>query len=153
MLWNHRMFLRSGDVKYMDVFERTLYNGFLAVVSFEGNTFFYPNPLEVDGITKFNQGVCGRSPWFDCSCCPVNVVRILPYLPGYIYATRGDEVYVNLYIGNQAELELGEQTLRLSQNTNYPWDGGVELTIENEEDIQAIFKLRVPGWARNEVPT
>ena len=151
MLWNHRMFLRSGDVKYMDVFERSLYNGFLAGVSFEGNTFFYPNPLEVDGVTKFNQGVCGRSPWFDCSCCPVNVVRILPSLPGYIYATRGDEVYVNLYIGNQAELELGEQTLSLSQNTNYPWDGGVELIIENEEDIQATFKLRIPGWARNEV--
>jgi DUF1680 family protein len=151
MLWNHRMFLRSGDVKYMDVFERTLYNGFLAGVSFEGNTFFYPNPLEVDGITTFNQGVCGRSPWFDCSCCPVNVVRILPSLPGYIYATRGDEVYVNLYMGNQAELELGEQTLQLTQKTNYPWDGGVELTIENEKDIQATFKLRVPGWARNEV--
>lgn len=151
MLWNHRMFLKSGEVKYMDVFERTLYNGFLAGVSFEGNTFFYPNPLEVDGVSKFNQGVCGRSPWFNCSCCPVNIVRILPSLPGYIYATKGDEVYVNLYMGNRAELELGEQTLKLSQNTNYPWDGGVELTIENEENIRATFKLRVPGWARNEV--
>ncbi len=151
MLWNHRMFLRSGEVKYMDVFERTLYNGFLAGVSFEGNTFFYPNPLEVDGVSKFNQGVCGRSPWFDCSCCPVNVVRILPSLPGYIYSTKGNDVYVNLYIGNQAEIELEDQTLQFSVDTNYPWDGQVRLTIENDESIPANFKLRVPGWAQNEV--
>ncbi len=151
MLWNHRMFLRSGDVKYMDVFERTLYNGFLAGVSLEGNTFFYPNPLEVDGITRFNHGVCGRSPWFNCSCCPVNVVRVLPSLPGYIYATRENEVYVNLYLSNQAELEWGDQRLTLTQKTNYPWDGKVELTIESDGKIDAAFKLRVPGWAQNEV--
>ncbi|MDA0194014.1 MAG: glycoside hydrolase family 127 protein [Bacteroidetes bacterium] len=151
MLWNHRMYLRSGEVKYMDVFERTLYNGFLAGVSFEGNTFFYPNPLEVDGVSKFNQGVCGRSPWFDCSCCPVNVVRILPSLPGYIYATKGANVYVNLYLGNSAEIEIGDQKLELSQITNYPWDGKVEILIENEKNVEAGFKLRVPGWVRNEV--
>ncbi len=151
MLWNERMFLKSGSVKYMDVFERTLYNGFLAGVSFEGNTFFYPNPLEADGFTKFNQGVCGRSPWFDCSCCPVNVVRILPSLPGYIYATRGNEVYVNLYIGNKAEIPMGDQILQLSQTTNYPRDGKIELEVLNSEAIAADFKLRVPGWARNEV--
>jgi DUF1680 family protein len=151
MLWNHRMFLRSGEVKYMDVFERTLYNGFLAGVSLEGNTFFYPNPLETDGVTKFNQGVCGRSPWFDCSCCPVNVVRILPSLPGYIYATRGNELYVNLYIGNQAEISLGDQTIKLSQKTNYPWDGKVELKILSDTNIDATMKLRIPGWVNNEV--
>ncbi len=151
MFWNHRMFLRSGEAKYMDVFERTLYNGFLAGVSFEGNTFFYPNPLEVDGVSKFNQGVCGRSPWFDCSCCPVNVVRVIPSLPGYIYSTRGQEVYVNLYIGNEAQVSVGDQTLKLVQNTNYPWDGKIELIIQNQEEIPATFKLRVPGWARNEV--
>ena len=151
MLWNHRMFLRSGESRYMDVFERTLYNGFLAGVSFEGNTFFYPNPLEVDGVAKFNQGVCGRSPWFDCSCCPVNVVRILPSLPGYIYATSGKDVFVNLYIGNESELDLGDQTLQLSQQTEYPWDGKVILTIGNEQPVVAIFNLRIPGWTRNEV--
>ncbi|MEM7373053.1 MAG: glycoside hydrolase family 127 protein [Bacteroidota bacterium] len=151
MFWNHRMFLRSGDVKYMDVFERTLYNGFLAGVSFEGNTFFYPNPLETDGVHTFNQGVCGRSPWFDCSCCPVNVVRVLPSLPGYIYATDGQDVYVNLYIGNSAEIDLGAHTLQFSQQTNYPWDGKVVLRIENEDEVEANFKLRVPAWARNEV--
>ena len=151
MLWNHRMFLRSGDVKYMDVFERTLYNGFLSGVSFEGNTFFYTNPLEADGVTRFNQGVCGRSPWFECACCPGNLARILPALPGYIYATRDDEVFVNLYMSNQAELDLGKGTLRLSQNTNYPWDGGIVLTVDSEKAIKATLKLRVPGWARDEV--
>jgi len=151
MLWNERMFLKSGNVKYIDVFERTLYNGFLAGVSFEGNTFFYPNPLESDGFTKFNQGVCGRSPWFDCSCCPVNVVRILPSLPGYIYATRGKEVYVNLYMGNKAEIPMGDQMLQLIQTTNYPRDGKIELEVLNRETIAANFKLRVPGWVRNEV--
>ncbi len=151
MLWNHRMFLKSGNVKYMDVFERTLYNGFLSGVSFEGNTFFYPNPLETDGVGKFNQGVCGRSAWFDCSCCPVNVVRILPSLPGYMYATKGNEVFVNLYISNTTEIPLENETLQLSQKTNYPWDGKVEIEVSNDEPIDASIKLRVPGWARNEV--
>ncbi|MGI9545070.1 MAG: glycoside hydrolase family 127 protein, partial [Cyclobacteriaceae bacterium] len=151
MLWNHRMFLRSGEVRFMDVFERTLYNGFLSSVSFEGNTFFYPNPLESDGITEFNHGVCGRSPWFGTSCCPVNIVRVMPSLPGYIYATIEDEVYVNLYIGNKARVDVNGQTLNLTQTTNYPWDGKVEITVKNEKPIPMTFNLRVPGWSRNEV--
>jgi len=151
MLWNHRLFLLKGDVKYMDVFERTLYNGFLAGVSFDGNTFFYPNPLESDGVTKFNQGTCGRSPWFDCSCCPVNVVRVMPSLPGYIYATRGEEVFVNLFIGNKAEFDVSGKKLGLVMTTNYPWDGKVNLLIENDESVPANFRIRVPGWVRNEV--
>ncbi|MCG8308897.1 MAG: glycoside hydrolase family 127 protein [Cytophagales bacterium] len=151
MLWNHRMFLLKGDVKYVDVFERTLYNGFLSGVSFEGNTFFYPNPLETDGKTKFNQGVCGRSPWFDCSCCPVNVVRVLPSLPGYIYATKEKEVYVNLFIGSKAALDIGNKSLSIIQKTNYPWDGKVEFTVESNEQVNAKFNIRVPGWFRNEV--
>ncbi|MEM6630361.1 MAG: glycoside hydrolase family 127 protein [Bacteroidota bacterium] len=151
MLWNHRLFLRSGEVKYMDVFERTLYNGFLAGISFEGNTFFYPNPLEIDGVTKFNQGVCGRSPWFDCSCCPVNIVRILPSLPGYIYASKGNEVFVNLYMGNSADIPVEGGTLSVRQETDYPHEGKVILIIENPTPVPAAIRLRVPGWARNEV--
>ena len=120
-------------------------------VSFEGNTFFYPNPLEVDGVAKFNQGVCGRSPWFDCSCCPVNVVRILPSLPGYIYATNGKDVFVNLYIGNEAELEVNGENLQFTQQTNYPWDGEITITVQNEAPVNAHFNLRIPGWTRNEV--
>ena len=151
MLWNHRLFLLQGDVKYMDVFERTLYNGFLSGVSIEGNTFFYPNPLEADGVSDFNQGFCGRSQWFGCSCCPVNVVRVLPSLPGYIYATRDEDVFVNLFTGNQAEFEVNDQPLAIEQKTNYPWDGRVEITINNTEVVPAQFNIRVPGWFRNEV--
>jgi DUF1680 family protein len=151
MLWNHRLFLLHGDVKYMDVFERTLYNGFLSGVSFEGNTFFYPNPLETDGVNEFNQGVCGRSPWFDCSCCPVNVVRIIASVPGYIYATRDEDVYVNLFIGNRAEIDVNGRQLEIQQKTNYPWDGRVEIAINNPEAVPAQFNIRVPGWLRNEV--
>ena len=151
MFWNHRMFLRSGDVKYMDVFERILYNGFLAGISFEGNTFFYPNPLETDGIATFNQGVCGRSPWFDCSCCPVNVVRVIPSIPGYIYAVADNSVYVNLYMSNEADLEMGETKFKLSQETSYPWKGDVKITIESDIPEETKLLLRIPGWLRGEI--
>ncbi|MGQ8335242.1 glycoside hydrolase family 127 protein [Sunxiuqinia sp. A32] len=151
MLWNHRMFLRTGEVKYMDVFERTLYNGFLSGVSFEGNKFFYPNPLESDGEFKFNHGNCERSPWFDCSCCPVNIVRILPSLPGYVYATKEDQLFVNLYIGNSAEIQLGDEKVSISQTTNYPWEGKVLLEVNNDISKSMTLNLRVPAWVRNEV--
>ncbi|MEN8230978.1 MAG: glycoside hydrolase family 127 protein [Bacteroidota bacterium] len=151
MFWNHRLFLLHGDAKYMDLFERTLYNGFLSGVSFEGNTFFYPNPLESDGVSGFNQGVCGRSPWFDCSCCPVNVVRVMPSLPGYIYATRDEDVFVNLFIGNRAEFEVNGRSMEIEQKTRYPWDGKVEMTFGNKRSIPATFHIRVPGWVRNQV--
>jgi DUF1680 family protein len=145
------MFLRSGDVKYMDVFERILYNGFLAGISFEGNTFFYPNPLETDGVATFNQGVCGRSPWFDCSCCPVNVVRVIPSIPGYIYAVEDNSVFVNLYMSNEADLKLGEANIKLRQETDYPWDGNVKVTIESDIPAETEILFRIPGWLRNEV--
>ena len=151
MFWNHRMFLRSGDVKYMDVFERILYNGFLAGISFEGNTFFYPNPLETDGVANFNQGVCGRSPWFDCSCCPVNVVRVIPSIPGYIYAVEDNSVYVNLYMSNEADLKVGETNFSLRQVTSYPWDGDMKIIIDSDISEETRFLLRIPGWLRNEV--
>lgn len=128
MLWNHRLFLLKGDSKYMDVFERTLYNGFLAGVSMEGDTFFYPNPLEFDGVYTFNQGSVGRKPWFDCSCCPVNVVRMIPSLPGYIYAVREHEVFVNLYINSQASLQVAGTPLTITQQSQYPWNGTILLS-------------------------
>lgn len=150
MLWNHRLFLLTGDVKYMDVFERTLYNGFLPGISLEGDTYFYPNPLESDGIYKFNHGMIKRSPWFDTSCCPVNIVRVLPSLSGYIYSTKGRDIFINLFIGNTTELDIDGKKIKLSQTTKYPWDGSVKLKIEEvDKDLSAGLKIRVPGWARN----
>lgn len=151
MFWNHRLFLLNQDVKYMDVFERILYNGFLSSVSFKGDTFLYPNPLESDGIYKFNQGVCGRSEWFDCSCCPVNIVRFLPSLPGYIYAKKEEDVFVNLFIGNSSKIKIKDNFLLINQETNYPWDGKVKFNFDNKEPISARLNIRVPGWFRNSV--
>ena len=151
MLWNHRLFLRSGDVKYFDVFERILYNGFLSSVSFQGDTFLYPNPLESDGKFKYNRGVCGRSEWFDCSCCPTNIVRFLPSLPGYIYSTKDEKIFVNLFIGSSAKIAINNQNLLLKQTTNYPWDGKTEFTFENKQPISAELNIRVPSWSAGSV--
>ena len=151
MFWNHRLFLLNQNVKYMDVFERILYNGFLSSVSFKGDTFLYPNPLESDGKYKFNQGVCGRSEWFDCSCCPVNIVRFLPSLPGYIYAKKEEDIFINLFIGSNSKIKINDDLLLLNQKTNYPWDGKVIFTFNNSKPIPAKLNIRVPGWFRNSV--
>jgi DUF1680 family protein len=149
MLWNHRMFLLKGESKYMDVFERIMYNGFLAGISFEGNTFFYPNPLEFDGKQKFNQGAVCRSPWFNCSCCPVNIVRTIPSLPGYIYAINGNDLYINLFMNSEASLNAGGKDFTIIQETEYPWDGKVKFRISSSHSFPASFHIRIPGWAKN----
>ncbi|PKP26307.1 MAG: six-hairpin glycosidase, partial [Bacteroidetes bacterium HGW-Bacteroidetes-22] len=143
MLWSQRMFLLTGEAGYIDVLERTLYNNFLAGASITGSSFFYPNPLESDG-SHF------RSPWFDCACCPTNVSRFMPSLPGYIYAIRGDEIYTNLYMGNKARLEIDGEDVVISQQTNYPWDGKVIIGFEKTIGKRFKMALRIPGWARNE---
>lgn len=150
--WNNRLFNLSGDVKYMDVLERTLFNGVIAGISLKGTEFFYPNPLESDGKYQFNQGACSRSAWFDCSCCPTNLIRFIPAIPGLIYAQQDKTLYVNLYMSNEAEVQLENKLqLRISQQTAYPWDGKVKLEVNPKEDGNFTIKLRIPGWARNEV--
>ena len=145
-LWNYRMFLLRGDAKYLDVLERTVYNGFLVGVSLEGNRFFYPNPLEFDGHYPFNHGRTTRSPWFGTSCCPVNVVRFIPSLAGMIYATREDALYVNLFVPNSSRVDVRGTDLRVRQTTNYPWDGRVRLEVDPKEPTRFELRVRVPGW-------
>ncbi|MCX6877808.1 MAG: glycoside hydrolase family 127 protein [Verrucomicrobia bacterium] len=149
-LWNHRMFLLHGEGKYIDVLERVIYNGFLSGVALSGDRFFYPNPLEHDGGLPFNHGRPERAPWFDCSCCPVNVVRFIPSLAGFIHATRGDELYVNLFIGGEARARVGGTDVVIRQQTRYPWDGRVTLTVEPAAASEFTLRVRIPGWARNE---
>ena len=150
-MWNHRMFLLHGDGKYLDVLERTLYNGLLSGVSLQGDTFFYVNPLSSDGAWAFNvRAGAVRSPWFTTSCCPTNVVRLLPSLPGYTYAHQDDRLFVNLYIGGNATIPLIASEVRLTQETSYPWSGAVKLTIDPSEPTEFALHLRIPGWARNE---
>jgi DUF1680 family protein len=141
-MWNHRMSLLHGDAKYIDVLERIIYNGFLSGISLSGDKFFYANPLASDG--KYQ-----RSPWFDCACCPTNIVRFMPSLPGYAYAQKADNVYVNLFIGGSAEIELPGNTVRLRQQTRYPWDGDVKITVEPERTGRFSVYVRIPGWAQN----
>lgn len=149
--WNNRLFNLTGDVKYTDVLERTLYNGVISGISLDGTTFFYPNALEADGKYTFNRGTCSRQEWFDCSCCPTNLIRFLPAVPGLIYAKEKDTLYVNLYIANQAEVDLGATQVKLTQETDYPWKGRVKITVNPSVSDKFTLKLRIPGWARDEV--
>ena len=149
---NYRLFLLHGQSKYYDVLERSLYNGLISGMSLEGNGFFYPNPLESDGQHE-------RQPWFGCACCPSNLSRFIPSLPGYVYAVkekRGEVsgesgVYVNLYLSNSATLKVGGKEVALTQQTNYPWDGDVRLTVDKNKAGLFALKLRIPGWVQNRV--
>lgn len=147
VFWNHRLFLLHGDGKYLDVLERTLYNGLLAGVSLSGDRFFYPNPLEADGEWGFNQGAATRQPWFGTACCPGNMTRFLPGLPGYVYATDDDGLFVNLFVGSEATVPIGGQTVTVRQRTGYPWNGDVRVAIEPLQAAEFSVRLRMPGWA------
>ena len=147
--WNHRLFLLHGDSKYIDVLERSLYNGVISGLSLEGTLFFYPNTLQHDGENPFNQGVNGRSPWFNCSCCPSNLSRFVPSVAGYAYAAREEKIYVNLFVNSEATLETPGGRLTLLQHSNYPWDGLIRLEILNSKPADANINIRIPGWARN----
>ncbi len=151
VFWNHRLFLLHGNARYLDVLERTLYNGLLSGISLSGDRFFYPNPLESDGKYEFNQGEKTRKPWFDCACCPVNVARFLPSFPGYVYASQDDGLYINLFVSGKGKVRLGRSLVEISQETRYPWDGGIRITVDPEKPREFAIYIRIPGWARNEL--
>lgn len=150
VFWNHRQFLLHGHGKYIDVMERTLYNGVIVGVSLEGNTFFYPNPLASDAAYKFNKGAACRQPWFGVACCPGNIARFLPSIPGYIYAVRNRELYINLYTAGTGEIDLEGRSVKINQETNYPWDGQVKINLEPESPDTFAVMVRIPGWARSQ---
>ena len=141
---NYRLFLLHGDSKYYDVLERTLYNGLISGVSLEGNGFFYPNPLE-------SMGQHQRQAWFGCACCPSNICRFIPSLPGYIYAVKGHDVYLNLFLSNSATLDVAGKKVALTQTTNYPWEGETKVVIDKNTAGDFNLKVRIPGWLRNKV--
>jgi DUF1680 family protein len=143
VFWNYRMFLLHGDARYIDVLERTLYNGVLSGVSLSGDRFFYDNPLESNGTHE-------RAPWFGCACCPGNITRFIPSVPGYVYATDQSGVYVNLFIAGRAFLSDSEGRIELQQKTEYPWSGDVVLTVGPDRPRKFTLHVRIPGWARNQ---
>ncbi|MCV9387258.1 glycoside hydrolase family 127 protein [Reichenbachiella ulvae] len=149
--WNHRLFMLDGDKKYYDVIERTLYNGLISGLSLDGQKFFYPNALESDGEYKFNQGACTRKGWFDCSCCPTNVIRFIPAIPGLIYAREDNNVYVNLYIDNEAEIDVDGQKVHIKLESGFPWSGKGRVIVNSSQPVDFNLYLRIPGWSMGEV--
>ena len=149
-LWQQRLFLLHGESKYADVLERVMYNGLISGVSLDGMAFFYQNPLEFNGKTKLYQGQVVRAPWFEVSCCPPNICRFLPSVPGYVYAVKEDTLFVNLFIGGRADVEIDGVTASLKQETRYPWDGAVKIAVDPERQKIFTLAVRIPGWARNE---
>jgi len=142
--WNYRLFLLHGDAKYYDVLERTLYNGLISGVSLDGGSFFYPNPLE-------SMGQHQRQAWFGCACCPSNVCRFIPSVPGYIYAVRDDELYINLFMSNTSDITLKGKKINLIQTTEYPWDGSVGIEVNPASKQTFALKIRIPGWLLGKV--
>ena len=142
---NYRMFLLHGESKYYDVLERSLYNALIDGVSLDGGTFFYPNPLESDGSHE-------RQAWFGCACCPSNICRFIPSVPGYVYAVKDNSLYVNLYMANTMDVEVEGRKVSMSQETSYPWNGDIKVKIDrNSHRRPFILKLRIPGWVQGEV--
>ena len=141
---NHRLFLLHGESKYYDVLERTLYNGLISGISLDGGGFFYPNPLQ-------SMGQHQRKPWFGCACCPSNVCRFIPSLPGYIYAVKDNDVYVNLFMANDVNLTVKGKKVSLKQTTEYPWNGDVNVEVTRNSAGQFAMKIRIPGWVQGDV--
>ena len=138
--WNYRMFLATGEAKYMDVLERALYNGVISGVSLSGDKFFYDNPLE-------SQGEHDRQRWFGCACCPGNITRFMASISGYTYATQASDIYVNLYIQGSADLQTESGHVALTQTTDYPWNGTVTIKVDPEQAGSSFaLRLRIPGW-------
>ncbi len=144
VFWNHRLFLLHGDAKYIDVMERSLYNNVLSGVSLTGDRFFYPNPLESHGQHQ-------RSEWFGCACCPSNISRFIPSVPGYIYAQNERDVYINLYAGSATAFDIAGNSVAISQESGMPWKGDVQIDVSPDEPVTFSLYLRIPGWARGEV--
>ncbi|MEZ5103725.1 MAG: glycoside hydrolase family 127 protein [Draconibacterium sp.] len=140
VFWNYRMFLMTGDSKYMDVLERSLYNNVLSGVSLSGDHFFYPNPLESEGQHQ-------RSEWFGCACCPSNISRFIPSMPNYIYAQKDDRIYINLFVPSTTAFDTEKGTLTLTQNSNMPWDGNISVKLQPENPVKSKLYIRIPGWA------
>ena len=150
VLFNYRMFLASGDAKYVDVAEVALYNNVLAGVNIEGNRFFYVNVLEADGKKAFNHGRAGRSPWFSTACCPSNIARLIPQVPGMIYSHTDNDIYCGLYASSVTDILLNSGNIKLTQETNYPFDGKINIEVSPETDgSEFILWLRIPTWCND----
>ena len=148
--WNHRMFLLHGDSKYMDILEKSLYNGLISGVGMDGNSFFYTNAMEIKDMYQHKDMEAARSGWFVCSCCPTNVTRLIPSVPGYVYAQKGNDIYVNLFISGTSTLSIDKKAVLIEQQNNYPWDGNLIFKVAPKSPTAFALRVRIPGWAQNQ---
>ena len=151
VFWNYRMFLLHGEAKYMDVLEKTLYNGLISGVGLDGKSFFYSNAMQVKNSFSHPSLETSRSGWFDCSCCPTNMTRLLPSIPGYVYAQKEDKVYINLFMNSDVTLVVHNRPVHIMQQNNYPWDGSLRFTVSPKAADAFAILIRIPGWAQNAV--
>jgi DUF1680 family protein len=143
VFWNQRMNLLTGDSKYIDVLERSLYNGALDGLSLSGDRFFYGNPLS-------SSGMYSRSQWFGCACCPANIARLVESVGDYIYAKTDDAVWVNLFVGSTTTVSLKKRNVKIVQTTKYPWDGDIQIAVSPDKQVKFGLYVRIPGWAQNQ---
>ncbi len=147
--WNHRMFLLHGDSKYIDILEKSLYNGLISGVGMDGKSFFYTNAMEIKMGLDHKDMEASRSGWFPCSCCPTNVTRLIPSIPGYMYAQKNSDVYVNLFANSTTTIDVNKKSVDLAQQNNYPWDGKLIFTVTSKTPVDFNLLIRIPGWADN----
>jgi DUF1680 family protein len=147
--WNYRMFLLHGDARYMDILEKSLYNGLISGVGLDGKSFFYTNAMQIKNSFTHPQMEATRSGWFECSCCPTNLARLIPSVPGYMYAVNEDNLYINLFINSSADLVVRNKPVQVIQQNNYPWDGAMAFTINPKAAAAFNLLVRIPGWAQN----
>jgi uncharacterized protein len=148
--WNHRMFLLHGESKYIDVLEKSLYNGLISGVGMDGKSFFYTNAMEIKNIYAHKDMEAERSGWFTCSCCPTNITRLIPSVPGYVYAQKNNDIYVNLFVSGNATFMVNKKSVEIEQKNNYPWDGNLVFNINPKSATAFNVLVRLPGWAQNE---
>jgi len=145
VFWNQRMHMLTGNSKFMDILERSLYNAALDGLSLSGDRFFYGNPLASKGNHQ-------RREWFGTACCPANIARLVASLGNYIYSYNQNSVWINLYIGSEAVVPFQNQLMGLAMQTNYPWQGKTVITITDAPKKQVSIKLRIPGWLNEAAP-
>ena len=156
--WNQRMFMLHGSSKYIDILEKSLYNCLISGIGLDGKSFFYTNAMEIKNTSKAQGGngfITGkveaeRSGWFECSCCPTNLVRLIPSIPGYMYAQKDNNIYVNLFINSSTELNIHNSLVQIEQKNNYPWDGNLTFHINPKKADFFSMLIRMPGWATNQ---
>ncbi|MEO6330309.1 MAG: glycoside hydrolase family 127 protein [Ginsengibacter sp.] len=148
--WNQRMFQLHGDSKYIDVLEKILYNGLISGIGLDGKSFFYTNAMQIHNSFTHSALEPERSGWFDCSCCPTNLTRLLPSIPGYVYAQNSNNIYVNLFINSSTDITVLGKKVSITQENNYPWDGDLKFKISPAAAFNFSLMIRIPGWARNE---